>query len=60
MIITSRKIKLKANNSLNKLCHNFNLGLATKAKAWKGVGQKCNPIITFLQECDGMSPHIPK
>jgi hypothetical protein len=25
----------------------FNLGLATKAKAWKGVVQKCNPRITF-------------
>ncbi len=49
MIITNRKIKLKANNSLNMLCHNPNLGLATKVKAWKGVGQECNAIVTFLQ-----------
>jgi hypothetical protein len=25
------------------ICHNPSLGLATKAKAWKGAGQECNP-----------------
>jgi hypothetical protein len=28
-------------------CHNPSLGLVTKARAWKGVGQKCNLRITF-------------
>jgi hypothetical protein len=28
-------------------CHNPSIGFVTKAKAWKGVGQKCNPGITF-------------
>jgi hypothetical protein len=28
-------------------CHNPNLALVTKARAWKGVGQKCNLKITF-------------
>jgi hypothetical protein len=23
-------------------CHNFNFGLAIKARAWKGVGWECN------------------
>jgi len=27
--------------------HDHNLGLATKARAWKGVGQECNLRITF-------------
>jgi hypothetical protein len=27
--------------------HNPNLGLITKAKAWKGAGQKCKPRVTF-------------
>jgi hypothetical protein len=29
------------------LCHDLSLGLVTKARAWKGAGQKCNPGITF-------------
>jgi hypothetical protein len=29
------------------LCHDLSLGLVTKARAWKGAGQKCNPRITF-------------
>ncbi len=29
------------------MCHNPNLGLTTKARALKGAGQKCNPIVTF-------------
>jgi hypothetical protein len=28
-------------------CHDPNLGLVTKAKAWEGAGQKCNLGITF-------------
>jgi len=28
-------------------CHDFNFGLVTKAKAWKGAGQKCNLGVTF-------------
>jgi hypothetical protein len=35
--------------------------LATKAKAWKGVGRKCNPIVTFaFSGMLGMNPHTPK
>jgi hypothetical protein len=29
------------------ICHDPNLGLATKAKAWKSAGQECNLKITF-------------
>jgi hypothetical protein len=28
-------------------CHNLNFGLTTKAKAWKGACQECNPWVTF-------------
>ncbi len=28
-------------------CHDLNLGLATKAKAWKGANQECNSRATF-------------
>jgi hypothetical protein len=28
-------------------CHNPNLGLVTKVRAWKGVGRECNPKVTF-------------
>ncbi len=46
-------------------CHNLSLGLATKAKACKGAGQKGSPGIAShapgsVQECEGMKPHIPK
>jgi len=33
--------------STNGECHNLNLVLMTKARAWKGVGQKCNLGVTF-------------
>ncbi len=36
-------------------CHDPNLGLMAKAKAWKGAGRKCNP-----RKCEGMNLHIPK
>jgi hypothetical protein len=29
------------------VCHDLNLGLMTKTKEWKSVGQKYNPGITF-------------
>jgi len=46
-------------------CCNPSLGLATKTKACKGVGQKESPGITFhvlgsARECEGMNPHAPK
>jgi len=31
----------------NLLCHDPCFGLVTKARAWKGVSQKCNPCVTF-------------
>ncbi len=30
-----------------KECHDLSLRFATKAKTWKGVGQKCNSRVTF-------------
>jgi hypothetical protein len=27
--------------------HDLNLGLITKARAWKGAGQECHSIVTF-------------
>ncbi len=49
----------------NTLCHNPSLGLTTKARACKGVGQERSPRITFhapgsAKECKGMNPHTPK
>ncbi len=46
-------------------CHDLNLGLATKAKACKGVGQEESPGVTShapgsVEACEGMNPHIPK
>jgi hypothetical protein len=33
-------------------CHNPNLGFTGKARAWKCVGRKCNPKVTFtLLKC---------
>jgi hypothetical protein len=29
------------------MCYDLNLGPVTKARSWKGVGQKCSPGITF-------------
>jgi len=28
-------------------CHGPNIGLVTKVRAWKGVGQECNLGVTF-------------
>jgi hypothetical protein len=42
-------------------CHNLNLGLATKAKAYKNASHEGSPGVTFhAKECEGMNPHIPK
>jgi hypothetical protein len=50
---------------MNNKCRNPNLGLTTKVRAYKGVGQKWSPGITFhaprsVEECEGMNPHTPK
>jgi hypothetical protein len=47
------------------LCHNLSFGLATKERAYKGVGQKWSPKVTFygpriVGKCAEMNPHIPK
>ncbi len=47
------------------LCHNPNLGLATKAKACEVAGQERSPGITLhalgcVGKCEGMNPHTPK
>jgi hypothetical protein len=46
-------------------CHNFSLGLATKVRACKVVGQKGSSGVTphvlgSVRKCEGMKPHIPK
>jgi len=43
---------------------NLSLGLMTKARAYKSVGQEWSPKITFhdprsVGECEGMNPHTP-
>jgi hypothetical protein len=47
------------------ICRNFNLGLMTKVRACKGVGQEWSLIIKFhafgfVGECEGMNPDTPK
>jgi hypothetical protein len=46
-------------------CHNLNLMLATKARAYKCAGQEWNMGFSFhvpksVGKCEGMNPHIPK
>jgi hypothetical protein len=46
-------------------CRNLNLGLATKARAYKGEGQEGRPGVTShvlgsVGECEGMNLHTPK
>jgi hypothetical protein len=46
-------------------CCNPSLGLTTKARSYKGVGQEGSPRVTFhalgsAKECEGMNPHTPK
>ncbi len=50
---------------MEQLCHNFNFGFTTKARACKGVGQEGNSGVTFhvpgsARECEGMNPHTFK
>jgi hypothetical protein len=50
---------------LQALCHDFSLGFATKARAYKGVGLDRRPWVTFhaprnIGECEEMNPHTPK
>ncbi len=47
------------------MCHNFKLGLMTKARACKGASQEGSPRVTFctfgsVGECEGMNTHTPK
>jgi hypothetical protein len=47
------------------MCRNPNLGLVTKARACKGVGQEGSLGVTFhvlgsVGECEGMNLHTPK
>jgi len=47
----------------NRWCCDPSLGLATKARAWKGANRECNRGVTSpksVGECEGMSPHIHK
>jgi hypothetical protein len=46
-------------------CCNPSLGLATKVRACKGVGQEGGSKVTFhafgnVKKCEGMNPHTPK
>jgi hypothetical protein len=51
-------------NFMHIQCCNLNLGFVTKAKAYKGAGQKWNLGVTFyilknVGECEGMNPTLP-
>jgi hypothetical protein len=46
-------------------CRNPSLGLATKARACKGVGQEgslgvASHVLGSVGKCEGMNPHTPK
>jgi hypothetical protein len=52
-------------NVIDTICCKSSLGLMTKAKACKGVGQKWSLKITFhapesVKKCEGMNRHTPK
>jgi len=58
---------LDSKNTLPKCDINFitTVGLATKARACEGAGQKGGPGVTFhapgsARKCEGMNPHTPK
>jgi hypothetical protein len=47
------------------VCCNLSLGLTTKARACKGVGQEGSSGVKShdfesAKECEGMNPHTPK
>jgi hypothetical protein len=48
-------------NQIQESYRDLNLGLATKARAWKSANQECDLGVTFTsgnaRECEGMSPH---
>jgi hypothetical protein len=46
-------------------CHNLNLRLMTKVKAYKGAGQEWSPKVTFyapggVGECEALNPRTSK
>ncbi len=50
---------------LKQYCRNPSLGLTTKVKGCKVVGQERDPGVTShapksAKECEGMNPHTPK
>jgi hypothetical protein len=50
---------------MTKKCYNLSLGLATKTRAYKGMGQEWSPGVTShapgsVGKCEGMSLHTPK
>jgi hypothetical protein len=61
-------IPMVASNSIHNICHichNLSLGLATKARACKVVGQEGSPGVMLhaprsARECEGIDPHTPK
>jgi hypothetical protein len=60
--IVSPKVKTMEGK---KVCYNPSLGLATKARAYKGVDQEGSPGVTShapksVGKCEGMNPHTPK
>jgi hypothetical protein len=61
MSMTNQMRVLQGENT----CRNLNLGLATKARAYKSVGQKGSPRGTSytpgsVGKCERMNPHTPK
>jgi hypothetical protein len=55
---------MKNNYKLPK-CHDLNLGLTIKARAYKDACQASSPKITFrvpknIGKWEGMNPHIPR
>lgn len=47
---------------MNHFCHSLSLGLAIKAKVYKGAGQELSPGVTFyalgnVERCEGMNLH---
>jgi len=49
----------------SKICRNLSFGFETKARAYKGAGQRWSPGVTFhatesVGECEGMNPCTPK
>jgi hypothetical protein len=50
---------------VSSICHNLNIGLVTKVRAYEGTSQEGKPGVTFhalrsAKKCEGMNPHTPK